>query len=85
MNRCRKKKRMTTGTAASTTPAQKGPHCCAYLSLMNPYRPTGSVNLSVDCSRRLAMMNSLIEKMNESRPTTARTGAASGRMIPQNT
>jgi len=43
------------------------------------------VNLSVDCSRRLAMMNSLMEKMNESSPTTASTGAASGRMIPQNT
>ncbi len=33
MKRWRKKKRMTTGIAASTTPAQNGPHCCAYLSL----------------------------------------------------
>ena len=34
MKRWRKKKRMTTGIAASTTPAQNGPHCCAYLSWM---------------------------------------------------
>ena len=31
------------------------------------------------------MMNSLIEKMYEIRPTTASTGAASGRITTQNT
>ena len=46
IQRWRTMKISTTGNAASTTPAQNGPHSCPNSSEMNPKRPTGSVYLS---------------------------------------
>ena len=73
----------TTGSAASTTPAQNGPHSCPNWSEMKPKSPTESVYFSGAWSRVEAMMYSFSVDTNDSRPITASTGAASGSTTPQ--
>ena len=76
IQRCRTMKMRTTGRAASTTPAQNGPHSCPNWSETKPYRPTESVYLSGACSSCEAMMYSFSVDDEREQPDHGEHGRA---------
>src|SRR5690606_23994161 len=80
---CKNRKSSTTGTALMTAPAANSPQLVFVWSETHWYMPTASVQFSSDCKMSFASRKSENEPMKESRPTTARIGATSRRMIVQ--